>query len=79
MEWVSQNWIWIAFAVGIFLLMRSSGLRCGMGHGHSRDVQPIDEHGHGEPPSTTVSPESGGVTNPPGRQPDQAHKHRHHC
>lgn len=42
MEWLSQNWIWIMFAVGIFLLMR----RGGMGHGghshHSRADQMSD-------------------------------------
>lgn len=39
MEWLLQNWIWIAFAAGIFFLMRSGGMGCGMGHGH---------HGHGD-------------------------------
>jgi YHS domain-containing protein len=33
MEWLLRNWIWIFFAVGVFLLMRRGGLACGMGHG----------------------------------------------
>ena len=78
-EWLSQNWIWIAFAVGFILLMRRGGIGCGMGHRHSRHVQPIGDHGDGEPPSTTGSPVSGGVANPPGRPSDQPHMHRHHC
>ena len=79
MEWLSQNWVWIVIAVGIFLLLRSSGMGRGMGHRHSQDVQPIDKHGHGETPLTTVSPVSGAVETPPVRQPDQPHQHRHRC
>lgn len=37
MQWLSQYWIWIVFAVGILLLMRRGGFGFGMGHGsHSR-------------------------------------------
>lgn len=37
MQWLSQNWVWIVFAIGIFLLMRRGGMGCGMGSGrHSR-------------------------------------------
>lgn len=37
MQWLSQNWIWIVFAIGIVLLMRRGGLGCGMkGHHHHR-------------------------------------------
>ncbi len=41
MEWLAQNWIWIVFILGIFLLMRRGGIGCGIGHGghshHSHD------------------------------------------
>ena len=36
MEWLSQNWIWLAFAVGMVLMMRRGGSGgggcCGGGH-----------------------------------------------
>jgi hypothetical protein len=38
MDWLSQNWIWIALAIGAFLLFRRMGVGgcgmggCGMGH-----------------------------------------------
>jgi YHS domain-containing protein len=35
MQWLSQNWIWIVFAIGVILLVRRGGIGCGMGHGHS--------------------------------------------
>ncbi len=44
MEWLSQNWIWILFVVGMFLMMRHGGMGCGMGHQH---------HGGGKPPTGT--------------------------
>lgn len=38
MAWISQNWYWIAFAVGIFLWMRSRrGSRLTAGHHHAED------------------------------------------
>lgn len=49
MEWLSQNWIWIAFAIGGFFLLNRMGIGgCGMGrmgvggstgdsHGSGRD------------------------------------------
>ena len=35
MEWLSQNWIWLAFAVGMVVMMRRGGAGgcCGGGHG----------------------------------------------
>ncbi len=35
MEWLSQNWIWLAFAVGMVVMMRHGGAGgcCGGGHG----------------------------------------------
>lgn len=41
MNWISQNWIWIVFAVGVlFLLTRRGGMGCGMGghHSHAQDA-----------------------------------------
>ncbi|TAH44652.1 MAG: YHS domain-containing protein [Betaproteobacteria bacterium] len=43
MEWLTQNWIWIVFALGMFVLMRRGGMGCGAGghrshrHGHDHD------------------------------------------
>ena len=35
MEWLSQNWLWLVFGVGIVLMMRRSGHGgCGGGGGH---------------------------------------------
>lgn len=36
MSWLSQNWIWVVFGVGVLLLLmrRSGGMGCGPG-GHS--------------------------------------------
>ena len=33
MDWLTQNWLWIAVAVGGFFLMSRMG-GCGMGHSH---------------------------------------------
>lgn len=30
MQWFSDNWPWMLFVAGIFLLMRQGGLGCGM-------------------------------------------------
>lgn len=37
MEWLSQNWAWLIFVVGVFMLMRQGGMGCGMGRGHTND------------------------------------------
>jgi YHS domain-containing protein len=37
MEWLSQNWAWLIFVVGVFMLMRQGGMGCGMGLGHAND------------------------------------------
>jgi hypothetical protein len=38
MEWLSQNALWILFAVGMIVLMRRGGMMCGMGrHRHGFD------------------------------------------
>ena len=38
MEWLTQNWIFVVGAVGVFLLMRRCGMRCGHGDGRRRDT-----------------------------------------
>lgn len=42
MEWLTQNWILVVGAVGIFLLMR----RGGMGRGHAGGGHHDGSHGH---------------------------------
>ena len=55
MEWITQNWLLIAFGIGIFMLMRRGGMGCG-GHGggsHHRGAGSQGQHdakvhnGHG--------------------------------
>jgi len=58
MDWLSQNWIWLVFAVGILFMMRRSGMGCGMGHGHSGHGGSTEGHKPGEPPATTRDPVS---------------------
>lgn len=39
MDWLSQNWIWLAVGIGIIFFMSRMGMvGCGMGHatGHDR-------------------------------------------
>jgi YHS domain-containing protein len=62
MQWLSQNWIWIVLAIGVFLMMR----RGGMGHGHSHGS---GEHTHRNPGSDAADrsakdPISGEIVNP---------------
>lgn len=54
MEWLTQNWILVAAAVGLFLLMRRGGMGCGhAGGGHHRGGTGHDSHhdGHGNGPA----------------------------
>jgi len=38
MEWLSQNWIWLALGVGVILMMRHGGAGgCCGGGGHGAD------------------------------------------
>jgi YHS domain-containing protein len=69
MEWLLQNWIWIVFAVGIFLLMRRGGMACGMGRGrsHDNDTQAHQHQGdapHADPDRRPKDPVSGEIVNP---------------
>jgi hypothetical protein len=46
MGWLSQNWIWLAFAVGMVVMMRHGGAGgcCGGGNGH-HNKRPATEDG----------------------------------
>ena len=43
MQWLTQNWIWIVFFIGVLLLLRRGGMACGMGHSGHRSGVPGDE------------------------------------
>ena len=69
MEWLSQNWLGIAFGIGLLLLMRRFGMGCGGGHGgsghrhgagsHSGRVGAQGDGATGTPPSQAADPVSG--------------------
>lgn len=66
MEWLTQNWIFVAAAVGIFLLMRRGGMGCGhAGGGHHGGTSPHShQNGHGDgssagPVEQAIDPVSG--------------------
>lgn len=52
MEWLSQNWVWLAFATGMLLMMRRGGAGgcCGGAHGADRKDPALDA-----PASTKVA------------------------
>lgn len=56
MQWLSQNWIWIVFAAGMFLLM----WRGGRGHAYSGTDQISDPDNRPKDPTSgeRVNPES---------------------
>lgn len=69
MEWIAENWIWIAFALGLFMLLRRRHGRGGLGGLSGCGTHGGRHHGHGErdvpgrDPSrkdTAVDPVSGG-------------------
>ena len=43
MQWLSENWIWIVFAIGMVLLMRHGRV----GHGHSHGSGHHSSHNDG--------------------------------
>ena len=63
MEWLGQNWIWIALAVGAFFFMRRMG-GCDMGHatGHRHSAIQGQDDGHPhqshDSPATSFDPVS---------------------
>ena len=65
MEWLTQNWIFVAAAVGIFLLMRRGGMGCGAGGGHHGGTNHHSHQGgHGDgssagPVEQAIDPVSG--------------------
>ena len=70
MDWLSQNWLWIALGVGaIFFMSRMGG--CGMSHASGH---------HHEAGSEAKSP-AAGAPGPAGSDPDsqQRRPHRHGC
>ncbi|MBY0243602.1 MAG: YHS domain-containing protein [Burkholderiaceae bacterium] len=60
MQWLTQNWIWIVFAIGVFLLMR----RGGMGHGRSHGNDGPAQHHEDSSDSQSKDPVSGERVNP---------------
>lgn len=48
MDWLSQNWYWIALAAFVFLMMRRGGMGCGMG-GTRRAPHEHDSRDDGTP------------------------------
>lgn len=80
MDWITQNWtwivfaiavfllvfIWIAFAIGVFLSMRRSSKEHRMGHAHgTRTIQQQeDDASHIDLDMRPKDPISGEITNP---------------
>lgn len=59
MNWLSQNWIWLVFVIGILFMMRRGGMGCGMGRPRSGQGESTGGHEHGDPPAATRDPVSG--------------------
>lgn len=61
MEWLTQNWIWILLAVGVFFMMRRGGMGCGFGGHRSHHGGHGDEQGQdvARAESSTIDPVSG--------------------
>ncbi|MFZ5510276.1 MAG: YHS domain-containing protein [Pseudomonadota bacterium] len=64
MEWLSQNWVWILFAVVVLLMFRRhgfGGLLGGHGHHGGQHDQGEGHEGHDERPRTeaAIDPVSG--------------------
>lgn len=64
MQWLAQNWIWIIFAFGIFLMMRRGGMGCGKGHGHSHANDSSAQHHGNSGDRQSRDPVSGEVVDP---------------
>jgi hypothetical protein len=71
MDWITQNWLWIALGIGaVFFMSRMGG--CGMGHSGG--------HHHDNGGSTAAPPASGAAgsgESQDGRE--QRRPHRHGC
>lgn len=62
MEWLSQNWIWLALAIGVVFMMRRGG------HGGHGGCCGGSEHGDGDKREPGAAPPSGGVSGSAGHQ-----------
>lgn len=67
MEWLTQNWMWILFAVGVLLLLRRGAMGCahaggGQCHSHRHDAPQGSQDG--APPAQAVDPVSGRPVDP---------------
>lgn len=51
MQWHTENWLWIVLPIGVFLLMRRTGMGCGMGH--------MRHEGHGGAGPSDTDPVNG--------------------
>ena len=58
MNWLSENWIWLLFVIGILFMMRRGGMGCGIGRFRSGQDESTGGHDHAEPPSTARDPVS---------------------
>lgn len=58
MEWLTQNWLLIVFGIGIFMLMRWSGMCCGTHGDHRHRSTPDNTPGepHGKPVRVPAEP-----------------------
>lgn len=65
MDWLSKNWVWIVFALGVFLMLRRGGFgRMGHGHHHAGHGRGTDEVKDSE--DRLKDPVSGELVNPDG-------------
>ncbi len=70
MDWITQNWLWIALGVGaVFFMSRTGG--CGMSHAGGHDH---DGGSKAEPPASGGAGSAGSDQTSQQRQP-----HRHGC
>lgn len=69
MEWLAQNWIWIAFVVGVLLPMRRGGMGCGKGlggHTHHQSHESTDQLRKTDQNGSPTDPVSGERVSPDG-------------
>ncbi len=57
MDWLTQNWTYLLLFLGVFLLMRFSGMGCGMGGrraepGHRHEAEPAKDEAVTATPTT---------------------------
>ena len=85
MDWLQNNWIWIALAVGFFALHRVGG--CGHHSGHGRRETSSSSDG-GRAPAADAAVDNGtqweahahsAVSVPAVGGPAEAKPHRHGC